>query len=183
MTVALPSSIASKDSAGPFALAAGIDPNGNKFQGVSLLDAGGAPVVPAGQSYLPVQDAALAVALATAQTTNLAMATSLLTIAENTVPSGEGGFSDLPSPTANGAPLGTPPAGVKGVRIYLKPGSSVSYTKSTTAPPTAPAHVCTVSNPAGNAAGDINIDENLNGAMLYITAVSNSGSAPFFAWF
>lgn len=89
--------------------------------------------------------------------------------------SGIGELQAVPSGGVNGTPIGTPPAGTSGVRLYLPTGSSVTFAVAASQP-TAPPLTFTVS---ASTTGP-NWDESLNGVNLYIVTISGS---PLFRWY
>ncbi len=89
---------------------------------------------------------------------------------------GLGSLTVVPSGSANGTAIGSPPAGATGVRIYLPTGTAVTFTVASTAPVSPPTNTFTVSQ----ANTGPNWDENLNGQNLYITAITGS---PLFRWY
>ncbi len=93
-----------------------------------------------------------------------------------TIPAaGLGSLAAVPAGSTNGTPIGAPPAGASGVRLYLPGGASVSFTIASAQPASAPANTFTVSNSSTGP----NWDEPLNGQNLYITAIAG---APLFRW-
>lgn len=89
---------------------------------------------------------------------------------------GIGSLTAVPAGTTNGTPIGTPPAGAVGVRIYLPTNASVTFTVAGAQPGGAPTNTFTVSNSTTGP----NWDESLNGQNLYITATTG---APLFRWY
>lgn len=89
---------------------------------------------------------------------------------------GIGSLTVVPGGSPNGTPIGTPPAGAVGVRIYLPANASVTFTVASSQPLSPPANTFTVSNSTTGP----NWDESLNGQNLYITAISGT---PLFRWY
>lgn len=89
---------------------------------------------------------------------------------------GVGAMTTVPAGSTNGTPLGTIPSGAKGVRFYLPSGASLTYTIAAAQPTSAPSPTFTISQSSTGP----NWDENLNGQMIYVTAVSG---APLFRWY
>ncbi len=88
---------------------------------------------------------------------------------------GAGALSAVPAGSTNGTPLGTRPASAGGVRLYLPPNTSVTYTIAAAQPTSAPA--VTFETPVSNLAG--NWDEPLSGQSLYVVATVGS---PLWRW-
>ena len=100
-----------------------------------------------------------------------------MTILANNPSTGVGTMTAVPAGTANGASLGTMPAGAVGARFYLPAGSSVTFTIAATAPSSPPSTVFTISQVATGP----NWDEALaGGEMIYVTATTG---LPLFRWF
>lgn len=90
---------------------------------------------------------------------------------------GLGGMELIPDGSTDGVPIGDFPDGAVGVRMYLPPSASVTFTVATSAPVTAP--LTAVMTNGGTST--MVWDELLSGnAMLYI--VDKSGAA-FFRWY
>ena len=100
-----------------------------------------------------------------------------MTILANNPSTGLGALSVVPAATASGTALGVPPGGTIGVRFYLPPAASVTFTVASSQPVTAPAMTFVISQ-AGTGP---NWDEPLcGGQMIYVTA---SVGSPLFRWF
>ena len=95
-------------------------------------------------------------------------------------PYGLGAMSAVPGASSTGTPLSaSPPAGKRGARLYVPPGASITFTVASAQPSSAPSATITVSNPSANTI-PTNWDEDLNGQMIYVTAVTGS---PLFRWY
>src|ERR1700677_4407087 len=100
-----------------------------------------------------------------------------MTILANNPSTGLGALSAVPAGSTNGTPLGTPPLGTVGARIYLPSGASVSFTIAAAQPTTTPANIFTASQSGTGP----NWDESLSaGQVIYVTAIAGS---PMFRWF
>jgi hypothetical protein len=100
-----------------------------------------------------------------------------MTVLANNPSTGLGPLSPVPVGSVDGTPLGAAPSGAVGARLYLPPGSSVSFTIAGAAPTGVPASVFTVSQSVTGP----NWDEALSGGqMLYVTGITG---APLFRWF
>ena len=100
-----------------------------------------------------------------------------MTILSSNPSTGLGALAPVPAPSANGTPLGMPPDGYIGTRLYLPAGSSVTFTIAATQPTSPPSPVFTVTP----ATCGPNWDEALaGGQMVYVTATTGS---PLFRWF
>ena len=83
----------------------------------------------------------------------------------------------VPAGSTNGTPLGTPPFGIRGARMYLPTGTSITFTIAAAQPTSAPSATFTVSQ----ASTGPNWDENLaGGQLIYVTAITG---APLFRWY
>lgn len=104
----------------------------------------------------------------------LAIQTKLLAgIGVTVAPNGLGPLSAVPAPSNNGAPIGSPPVGKRGVRIYVPPGCSISFGIAGSQPSNPPTTI-TVGNPSTNSV-PANWDEDLAaGQQIYVTAVTGS---------
>jgi hypothetical protein len=100
-----------------------------------------------------------------------------MTILANNPSTGLGTLTAAPAGSTNGTPLGTPPLGTVGARLYLPSGASVSFTIAAAQPTAAPATTFTASQSGTGP----NWDEALSsGQMIYVTATAGS---PLFRWF
>ena len=81
----------------------------------------------------------------------------------------------VPAGSLNGTPIGTPPDDMVGVRLYLPPNASITFTVAAAQPTSAPA--VTFTTPVSSVAS--NWDEPLRGRMIFV--VSTSGT-PLFRW-
>jgi hypothetical protein len=88
---------------------------------------------------------------------------------------GIGAMAPVPAGSTDGTSLGSPPANTTGVRFYLPPNSSVSYTIAAAQPGAAPTSVFTT--PLSTISG--NWDEPLSGQSVFVTAIVGS---PLFRW-
>lgn len=95
-------------------------------------------------------------------------------------PYGLGAMAAVPGASSTGTPLSaSPPAGKRGARLYVPPGASITFTVASAQPSSAPSATITVANPSSNTI-PTNWDEDLNGQMIYVTAVTGS---PLFRWY
>ena len=85
------------------------------------------------------------------------------------------GMALVPAGSLNGTPIGTPPDDMVGVRLYLPPNASITFTVAAAQPTAAPA--ITFTTPVSSVAS--NWDEPLRGRMIFV--VSTSGT-PLFRW-
>jgi hypothetical protein len=84
---------------------------------------------------------------------------------------GIGPMTAVPSGSANGTAIGSPPSGYTGCRIYLSAGDSVTFTIASSQPGSPPAATYTVTQSTTGP----NWDEPLaNGANIYVTAMSGA---------
>ncbi len=88
---------------------------------------------------------------------------------------GIGAMTSVPAGSADGTPLGVMPSGATGVRFYLPPNATVTFTIAPSQPGSAPS--ATFTTPVSTAAASW--DEALSGQMIYVTATSGS---PLFRW-
>ena len=109
----------------------------------------------------------------------VAIASNQSPVPTRPVAAGLGALTVVPAASTNGTALGTMPTNAKGARLYVLPGGSLSYTIAASQPSAAPSAVLTVANPSANTVFT-NVDEDLNGQMIYITATSGS---PLFRWY
>lgn len=91
---------------------------------------------------------------------------------------GDGALAAVPAGSANGTSLGVLPVGANGVRLYCKPGDSISYTIAGAQPSSAPAATTTFATAAGAALQTL--EERLTNEMVYVTAVVGT---PSFRWY
>lgn len=92
---------------------------------------------------------------------------------------GAGALQLIPAGSTNGTPIGVQPQNAQGVRLYAKPGDSVSYTIAGAQPTAAPAAVVTFNVASGGVLNEL--EERLSaGEMIYVTAIVGT---PEFRWY